>query len=841
MDLNEQADNLVQKIKHTLITSSGHTAEHATLEEFYAAFCNTLREEIMINMTATIDTMQYKKPRTVNFLSMEYMPGRLLSNNIYNMGAQELVQAVLKKMGKNYSDLVACEPDAGLGNGGLGRLSSCFLDSLAGLQYPARGYGLRYQYGIFEQEIWNGVQVERPDRWLMRTDPWELRRDLFCVSVRFRGDPIAATNKRGDEVHLLQDYEEVRALPFDVPIIGYSENTDYSVLLLRLWSTKESPRNFLLQRYNAGLLGQAAENTSLTDVLYPNDNTELGKRVRLKQEFVLVSASLQDIIRRHLHLYGDLSAFSDKVRIQINDTHPAFIIAEMVRTLTKDYNFSWENAWETCQAICSYTNHTILKEALEEWNEKRVRELLPRQYQVIQKLNWDFCNSVRARYPGDEERVRRLSIIEEGQIRMAHLAIYGSHKVNGVAQLHTEILKQKVFKDFYDLYPEKFTNVTNGVMHRRWLFVANPLLANFITQRIGRGWVSDFTQISKLAPFASDLQSQKEFLAIKKKNKETLDAFLTQNNSVRDAHGQAIAHSHILSSSALVDVQIKRIHEYKRPMLNALHLIMLYQEIRANPSPRTLPRLSVFGGKAAPGYVAAKQTIQLICAIARKFHTDAAVKDRLCIAFVENYDVSHAEIIIPAADLSEQISAAGWEASGTGNMKLAMNGALTIGTEDGSNIEMRRAVTDRWWPFRFGSSAEENQQPYTPSDIYDQDEAIRRAVDALKDDTFAQNAAESEAFTQLYHDLIETDTYRVLKDLRSYYETQKKVEALYLTPHAWAETALHNIAAMGHFSADESVRNYATHIWGITPCPIDPSILKKVRSEYSEYDRCKIK
>jgi glycogen phosphorylase len=841
MDINEQADDLAQKIKHMIITSSGHTADCATLEEFYLAFCDTLREEIMINMTATIGTVQYKKPRIINFLSMEYMPGRLLSNNICNMGAKELVKAVLTKMNRSYSDLVSCEPDAGLGNGGLGRLSSCFLDSLAALQYPARGYGLRYQYGIFEQEVWNGVQVERPDCWLLHTDPWEARRDLFSVNVLFRGNPAATTNKRGDEVYLLQDYEEVRALPFDIPIIGYSENTDYSVLLLRLWSTKESPRNFLLQRYNAGLLGQAAENTSLTDVLYPNDNTELGKRVRLKQEFLLVSASLQDIIRRHLNVYGSLSSFSDKVRIQINDTHPALIIAEMIRTLTKNYDFSWQDAWEACQTVCSYTNHTILKESLEEWNEKRVQELLPRQYQVIQKLNWEFCQSLRSRYPGDEERVRRLSIIEEGQIRMAHLAIYGSHKVNGVAQLHTEILKQQVFKDFYDLYPEKFTNVTNGVTHRRWLFAANPLLADFITQRIGRGWVSDFTQIAKLAPFASDPQSQKEFLAIKRKNKETLCEFLTQKNCVRDAYGKAVAHSHVLPAAALIDVQIKRIHEYKRQLLNALHLIMLYQELRANPASRTIQRLSVFGGKAAPGYAAAKQTIQLICAIARKFHADPSVKDHLCVAFVENYDVSHAEIIIPAADLSEQISAAGWEASGTGNMKLAMNGALTIGTEDGSNIEMRLAVTDRWWPFRFGASAEENQQPYTSGDIYAQDEGIQRAVDALKDDTFAQSADEAEAFTQLYHDLTEADTYRVLKDLRSYYQAQKKVEALYLTPHSWAETALHNIAAMGRFSADESIRNYAAHIWGTTPCPIDRTILEKVRAEYSEHDRCKIK
>jgi len=841
MDLNAQTEILVQKIKHHLITTSGHTAEAATLEEFYQAFCTVLREEIMINQTATIDTIQYKKVRTLNFLSMEYLPGRLLANNITNMSAGELVKAVLTKMNQNYSDLISCEPDPGLGSGGLGRLSSCFLDSLATLQYPARGYGLRYQYGIFEQEIWNGVQVEKPDCWLLNTDPWEMRRDLFSANVRFRGRPTYAQNKHGDAVYLLDDFEEVRALPFDIPVIGYSQKSDYSVLILRLWSTKESPRNFELQRYNAGLLGQAAENTSLTDVLYPNDNTELGKRIRLKQEFLLVSASLQDIIRRHLHVYGDLSNFGDKVRIQINDTHPALIIAELIRTLTKNFDFSWNDAWETCQSCCSYTNHTILKEALEEWNVTRVHDLIPRQLEIIQRLNLDFCNSIRARFPGDEEKVRRLSIIENGQVRMAHLAIHGSHKVNGVAKLHSEILKTKVFKDFFDLHPDKFTNVTNGVTHRRWLLHSNPLLAGFITQRIGAGWISDFTQIEKLASFAADPATQEEFLAIKRKNKEQLIDFLVKENSIRDASGKIIGHSHILEPTSLFDVQIKRIHEYKRQLLSALHLIMLYQELRTNPKARSIHRFALFAGTAAPGYERAKQIIQLLCAIARKFHADDEIHKRLCVAFIEGYNVSKAELIVPAADLSEQISAAGWEASGTGNMKLSMNGALTIGTEDGANIEMREAVTDRWWPFRFGATMEENGQPYKSWDIYLQDEQIRRAVDALKDGTFAESPAESEAFNQIHQSLLESDAFHVLKDLRVYYETQKKVEALFLQPKAWAEMAIHNIAGMASFSTDTSIHNYAQKIWDIQPCPSDPAILAKVRAEYAQYDECKIR
>lgn len=835
MDLSRQADILVQKIKHLIITSSGRTAAAATNEEFYHGFCAALREEIMINMTATIDTIQFKKPRLLNFISMEYMPGRLLGNNICNMNAHELTKAVLAKMDRNFEDISACETDPGLGNGGLGRLSSCFLDSLATLQYPARGYGLRYQYGIFEQEIWNGMQVEKPDCWLLNMDPWETRRDIFSVGIRFRGSTIPAKNKHGDDVYLLENFEEVRALPYDLPIIGYSETPKYSVLLLRLWSTKESPRNFELQKYNAGFLGQASENTALTDVLYPNDNTELGKRVRMKQEFLLVSASLQDILRRHLHIYGDLNNFADKVRIQLNDTHPALMIAEIMRTLTKNFDFSWSDAWETCQACCSYTNHTILREALEEWKESRVEELLPRQFLIIQKLNQELCNRIRSQFPHDEKRVQRMSMFENGQIKMAHLALYGCHKVNGVAELHTRLLKEQIFKDFYELFPDKFLNVTNGVTHRRWLLHCNPLLSEFITKRIGKKWITEFQEIEKLAPFAADPQSQKEFLEIKKKNKEELLRFFSRENFIRDAFGKITAHPHVLDTNALFDVQIKRFHEYKRQLMNALHLIMIFQE----PTQRPLNRLSIFAGKAAPGYEKAKQIIQLICAIARKFHETS--RENLCIAFIENYNVSRAEMIIPAADLSEQISAAGWEASGTGNMKLAMNGALTIGTEDGANIEMHKAITNRWWPFGFGSTAEENGQPYDPSAIYNNDEQIRQAVDTLRDGFFAESDLENRAFNDLYQSLIENDTYRVLKDLRSYYEMQKKVEKLYLQPNLWAEVAIHNIAGMGLFSTDEAIRNYADKIWGIAPCPPDSEILEKVQQEYAESDRCKIK
>ncbi|HEY4255069.1 MAG TPA: glycogen/starch/alpha-glucan phosphorylase, partial [Chlamydiales bacterium] len=468
-DLRERSAALAQRIKHCLIISTGKSPEKATNEEFYHAFCVALREEIIANWTATSETMHASRQRVAYFFSMEYLPGRLTAHNVLNMGALEWVRATLASLGRNWNEVLRAEPDPGLGNGGLGRLASCFFDSLATLHYPVSGYGLRYQYGIFEQEIWAGQQVERPDCWLLNENPWEHRRDSVARSVNFGGKLIRGVNAFGEEIFSLEDPEEVRAMAFDVPVIGFANHAPYSVLTLRLWSTKESPRNFQLQRFNAGLLDQAAENTSLTDVLYPNDNNDMGKRIRLKQEFLLVSASLQDILEKHLQLYGDLHQLADKVRIQLNDSHPVLTIAELIRTLMKNHAFSWEKARDACVEICSYTNHTILREALVEWNEGRLRELLPRQHNIIERLNLEFCNGVRKRFPGDEAKVRRLSIIENGQIKMAHLAIVGSHQVNGVAALHSAILKEQLFKEFDELYPGKFTNVTNGVTHRRWL------------------------------------------------------------------------------------------------------------------------------------------------------------------------------------------------------------------------------------------------------------------------------------------------------------------------------------------------------------------------------------
>jgi len=788
--LNEQADLLARKVKHNLIAENGRTIETANAREFYNAFCRALREEVMAHWVATVETVRAKKPRVAYYLSMEYLPGRLTEHGVLNVGAGELVRATAAKLGRKVSDLYLAEPDPGLGNGGLGRLASCFLDSLATLQFPVRAYGLRYQYGVFEQEIWDGRQVERPDVWLLNENPWERRHDSAAVTVRFGN-------------------EEVRALAFDIPVIGYAKNHPYSVLTLRLWSTKESPRNFELQRFNEGFLDRASENLVLTDVLYPNDHNEMGKRIRLKQEFLLVSASLQNILQRQMLLFGSMENVADKVRIQINDTHPALVVPELIRSL-QEHGLSWEKARDACMEICSYTNHTILREALVEWNEGQMRELLPKQHEVIQKLNGEFCDEVRKKFSGDEEKVRRLSILEHGHVRMAHLAVVGSHAVNGVAKLHSEILKERVFPEFDAMYPGKFTNVTNGVTHRRWLLKINPRLAQFVTERIGDGWVTNFGEIKKLEKFAKEKESQERFWEIKRENKRRLAEFLEKEDPVRDAHGMILSHRAKLDAKVLFDVQIKRIHEYKRQLMNALHVIMLRQQKRPG-------RVVLFGGKAAAGYERAKQIIQLISALSK-------VDDKVRVIFVENYNVSKAELLIPAADLSEQISTAGMEASGTGNMKLSMNGALTIGTDDGANVEMRASITDKWWPFGFGASAEENRKPYHPGEVYQRDEAVRKAVDALGE----------FGATELRQHLLEHDPYRVLQDLPAYAAAQKRVEELYAQPLLWAETAIHNMAGMGPFSTDESIRHYAK-IWGIEPCPIDPKILARIETDYTVF------
>ena len=606
------AENLIKKVKSNLISTIGRTVEDASTDEFYRALCYAIREETMINWMATARTIAQRKVRMIYYFSLEYLPGRFFSNHITNLCEVDVIRLVLQKMNRNFRDIVECEDDPGLGNGGLGRLASCFLDSLATHHYPVQAYGLRYQYGIFEQQLWNGVQVEAPDCWLLNENPWEFRRDQRRVHVKFCGTPKTSFNIHGDEIMDLVDAEEVGALPYDFPIVGYSKLADFSVATLRLWSTKDSPRNFQLQRFNAGRLEQASENTTLTDVLYPSENTEFGKRIRLKQEFLLVSASLQDIIRHHLVHFHNFRQFADKVRIQINDTHPSLVIPELIRILTKHYDLPWKMAFEITVACTGYTNHTILSEALEQWEQSLLYYLLPRQYKIIERINYDFCNAVRAKYPQDEDRIRRMSIIENGKVRMAHLAVVGSHKVNGVAKLHSEILRNVVFHDFAEFFPDRFISITNGVTQRRWLFECNPDLARFITQRIGDEWITDFLKIKELAKFASDIDSQNEFLDIKRKNKLNCIEFLNRENKLRDQTGMIAYPPPLIDADSIWDVQIKRIHEYKRQLMNALYLIMLYHDLSLDPHSH-IKRTSIIGGKAAAGYETAKEIIRLIC------------------------------------------------------------------------------------------------------------------------------------------------------------------------------------------------------------------------------------
>lgn len=843
MSLDAQVEKLVNKTRQYLITTLGRALDEASNEELYRAVSYAIRDEIMINWRAATHTQDQEDVRILYYLSLEYLPGRIFSNTLTNLEIHPIVQLILTKLNRNYFDIMGAEAEPGLGNGGLGRLAACFLDSLATHQYPARAYGLRYQYGIFEQQLWNGVQIEAPDCWLINENPWEFRRDQRKVTIKYCGQVVPGKNSHGDETYQLKNFEEVWALPYDVPIIGYSHAHHFGVLSLRLWSTKESPRNFHLQRYNAGLLDQAAENTTLTDVLYPSENNEMGKRIRLKQEFLLVSASLQDIIRHYLTTHDNLDQFADKVRIQINDTHPALIIPELVRILTQTFDIDWHKALETTQAVVGYTNHTILKEALEEWDRDLIFYLLPRQCKIIERINQDFLNTIRKKYPNDEEKIRRMSVIENNKVRMANLAVLGAHKINGVAELHSDILKKTVFKDFYELYPEKFTNVTNGVTQRRWLLHSNPELANWITSKIGDKWISDFWDIRRLVNFASDPVCQDEFLAIKKNNKLRLIEFLQKDNLIRDENGIFTEHTPQIDVDSLFDIQIKRIHEYKRQLMNILNIIMIYQDMLRNPDKHTrIKRTSIFGGKAAAGYETAKDIIQFINCVARKINKDKSIGDALKVVYIENYNVSKAEIIIPAAELSEQISTAGFEASGTGNMKLTINGALTIGTHDGANIEMEHEVKTQWWPFAFGRSSDEIDRirrdgSYHPANFL-KNPLIAEALNTLRDGTFSENAQEHSTFSDLYHKLLEShyggapDRYMTLLDLESYHETQQKVEELYSNPRKWAEFAIHNISGMGKFSTDNSIHEYCEKIWGIKPCLVNEDTLEWVRKLY---------
>ena len=830
-EFEEKVQRLVSSVKHHLATDIGITLSEANNSQLFYAFSKAVRDRVMSNWIASRAAMEESKAKAVYYISAEYMVGRALGNNLVNMNLYPVARNAMERLELDINEIEECEPDPGLGNGGLGRLAACFLDSLATMNMPGMGYGLRYHYGIFKQQIRNGVQWEGPDGWLGRGYPWEIRRPNRELDIVFGGKLRVYRDKHGRIREELTDYSTVRAVPYDVPVVGHSANGTNFVNTLRLWSAADDPQNFLLHYYNEGDFGKALENLSITNVLYPKDNHEKGKWLRLKQEYFLVSATVQDIFRRYISTGRDLTDFATYTSIHINDTHPALAVAEVMNLLTNVHRMEWDQAWEITQNTCAYTNHTILAEALEKWDVRMFKTLLPRHYRIIERINQEFCDTLRENFDGDEQRVRRMSIIQDGLLHMARLAICGSFSVNGVAALHTKLLKEKELKDFAELYPDKFINITNGVTQRRWLLKCNSELSRLISDRIGHEWIHDFSQISRLAEFADDRETQKAFLRIKKSNKERLARFIKEHNPLRDSDGNPVGTIDV-DCDSIFDVQVKRLHEYKRQLMNALQILMTYHEIRDGIDARRVPRTFIFGAKAPTGYFMARNIIVLINAIARLVNNDPAVNDKLKVVFIENYNVSRAELIFPAADLSEQISTASQEASGTGNMKFSINGALTIGTDDGANVEMREAIGDENWPFLFGLSADEaiplmkgNHNPI--EFLQTADPLIKRVIKDLKNPFFAENQEEIDACAVIYQALLYgwegdlADRFLVLRDLMDYHVTQKKVDRLYRDSAAWAACCIRNIAAMGSFSSDVSISKYCNDVWGIEPVTID--------------------
>ncbi len=800
-------DHALSHMYFTLGKPWGMATEH----DKFVALGLAVRDLAVGRMIETQSAYEERDCKRAYYLSLEFLLGRLLRNNLVNLGLDDECAALCARYGENLEALLEIEPDAGLGNGGLGRLAACYLDSAATLGYPVQGYGIRYEHGIFEQRIVNGWQVEAPEYWLQFGSPWEIVRPESATIVRLRGRVEHRSDAHGRFQPRWVDCATVIGVPYDIPIVGYGGRT---VNMLRLWSSRASAA-FDLESFNRGGFEQAVHDKVLSEtiskVLYPADETERGRELRLIQQYFFVACTLADILRRYDRTHDTLDALPDKVAIQLNDTHPALAIAELMRILVDERGLDWDPAWDLTRAVFAYTNHTLLPEALETWPVAMLGALLPRHLDIIYEINARFLRQVAARWPGDGERQRRMSLIREEEpraVRMAHLAIVGSRRVNGVADLHSRLIRSHLVPDFAEFAPDQFTNVTNGVTPRRWLRACNPALAAAITRRIGDGWITDLDQLRRLERFADDAEFQEEFRAIKHANKEAVAARL------RRTMGLA------LPTDALWDAQMKRLHEYKRQLLNVLHVVMLYHELLEDPQAR-VPRVVLFAAKAAPAYHRAKLIIKLIHEVARTINGDRRLGARLRVAFVPNYRVSLAELMIPAADLSEQISTAGLEASGTGNMKFALNGALTIGTLDGANIEIRDAVGPENF-FLFGLTADEVQarRPgYRPADVYHSHDGVRRALDAIAGGEFCPETP--GLFAHIRDWLLGGDPYMLLADIESYAAAQRKVEALWQDPRAWTRAAILNVARMGHFSSDRAVHEYAQRIWRIEPVRVD--------------------
>jgi len=808
----EMKDLIIESFKRHLTCSLGKRPEKAVDLDRYHALALAIRDLMMRKWIATKDEYEEEKPRTVFYISLEFLMGRTLGNAMINLGVYDAAQQAMAELGFDADKLRDEEVDAGLGNGGLGRLAACFLDSMATLELPSFGYGIRYDYGIFKQNIQNGYQVEEPDNWLSRGNPWEIRRPEMARIIHFGGRVEHHPDDKNPYRRKWVDTQDVLAMPYDTPIPGYKNNT---VNTLRLWSA-ESMYGFNLVKFNQGDYISAnlesAMSQNITRVLYPNDNNFEGKELRLKQQYFLVSATLQDIIGWIKYNKGDLHNFDKRSVIQLNDTHPALAIPELMRLLIDVENFTWENAWEITRRTFNYTNHTLMSEALEKWPVRLLEKLLPRHLEIIYEINFRFLRQVATRFIGDNDRLTRMSLIQEGSekmVRMAYLCVVTSGHVNGVAALHTELLKNGLFRDFSEFFPGKFINVTNGITPRRWLCKANPGLSVLISSKIGENWVRNLDELEKIDGCAKDKAFLKKLAEVKHANKVKLAEYIWEHNGVR------------VNPDSIFDVQVKRLHEYKRQLMNILHAIALYLEIKDNPNGDFVPRTIIFGAKSAPGYYIAKLIIKLINSVADVVNEDPVVGDRLKIVFLANYRVSLAEKIIPAADLSEQISLAGTEASGTSNMKFALNGALTIGTMDGANVEIHDAV-GKDNIFIFGMNVSEVEQlrssGYRPSEYIGRSPYLRRALELIRDNFFSPG--ELDIFRPII-DSFNYDHYMVAADFDSYMEVQKQVSELYRDPIRWQEKCLRNIAKMGIFSSDRSICEYAEKIWKVKPVHVD--------------------
>ncbi len=793
--------------------------EEATPQQIFQAVSYAVKEAIIDDWLATQKTYDKEDPKMVYYMSMEFLMGRALGNNLINMTAYKDVKEALDEMGIDLNVIEDEEPDAALGNGGLGRLAACFLDSLATLGYAAYGCGIRYHYGMFKQKIKDGYQVETPDNWLKNGNPFELRRDEYAKEVRFGGTIRVEYNEQEQRNYYIQEnYESVLAIPYDMPVVGYGNHV---VNTLRIWDA-QAITEFKLDEFDRGEYHKAIEQENLAknivEVLYPNDNHYAGKELRLKQQYFFVSASIQALLARYKKRHSDVRKLYEKVTIQMNDTHPTVAVAELMRLLIDEEGLEWNEAWETTTKTVAYTNHTIMSEALEKWPIDLFSSLLPRIYQIIQEIDRRFVNQIREQYPNDEQKVAKMAILRDGQVKMAHLAIVAGYSVNGVARLHTEILKHQELKDFYEMMPEKFNNKTNGITQRRFLLHGNPLLADWVTAHIGDGWITDLSQMERLKPLAEDAKARAEFMNIKYKNKERLAEYIWKHNGIE------------VDPRSIFDVQVKRLHEYKRQLLNILHVMYLYNKIKEHPEMPFYPRTFIFGAKASAGYIRAKEIIKLINSVADVVNNDRSINGKLKIVFIEDYRVSNAELIFAAADVSEQISTASKEASGTGNMKFMLNGAPTLGTMDGANVEIVEEVGVEN-AFIFGLSSEEvinyeKNGGYNPQEIYFSDWDLKRVIDQLMDGTYSDG--DREMFKDLYNSLLtgqgcpRPDTYFILKDFRSYAEAQERVEAAYRDTERWAKMALLNTASCGKFTSDRTIQDYVDEIWKLDHVTVKP-------------------